>query len=383
MLTKHSLMLFIIVAFTVNTICTSYAFAADSIRLALILAQTGPAELSDASGWGSAQLAVEDINRKGGLLGKQLELVKIDSQSTPIGATKAAKTAVEKKVVGVIGAGWSSQSLPIAKVLQDAKIPMITPSSTHPDITRVGDYIFRVCFTDTFQGAALAKFAHNDMQAETAVVFRNISEKYSTYLSKNFEDSFLAMGGKVLLYADYKTDTSDFTQLLEKVKKLDPDVILMSGYEQDTGIIVRQAGSMDIRTQYLGGDGWGRGVKEIAGSAADGSYYLAQWHPDYPGVESRNLVKNFKKRFPNLDQNSIMVPLTYEAVMLMADAIKRAGSTEGSAIQQHLSRTENFQGITGAIAFDKSGDPVARTATILNFVENETDPQYLKSISYP
>ena len=176
MVHKYFIMLLVAAAFIANTICAPRTLAAETIKLGLILARTGAGEMSDASGWASAQLAVEDINRKGGLLGKQLELIMLDTQSTPIGATKAAKKAIEEKVVGVIGAGWSSQSLPIAKVLQGTEIPMITPSSTHPDITRTGNYIFRVCFNDTFQGGALAKFAYNDMQAATAVVFRNISE---------------------------------------------------------------------------------------------------------------------------------------------------------------------------------------------------------------
>lgn len=383
MLYKYVVMLLVVVVLTADSICASWAFATDTIKLALILARTGAGEMSDASGWASAQLAIEDINKHGGLLGKQIELITLDSQSTPIGATKAAQKAIEEHVAGVIGAGWSSQSLPIAKVLQDAGIPMITPSSTHPDVTRVGDYIFRVCFNDTFQGGALAKFAYNDMQAATAVVFRNISETYSTYLSQSFEDSFQLMGGKVLWHADYKTDTSDFTGLLEKVKTLNPGIVLMSGYERDSGMILRQAGSLDVHTHFLGGDGWGRGIKEIAGKAANGSFYLAQWHPDYPGAQSQKLVKIFKNRFPDLDYSSIMVPLTYEAVALMGDAIKRAGSAEGIAIQQALSKTKSFQGITGAITFDTFGDPINRNATILNFVEDEADSQYLRAISYP
>ncbi len=380
---KWIIIFLILVASTGNFFNTSLAFATEPIKLALILARTGAGKLSDASGWGSAQLAVEDINKNGGLLGRQVELIMLDSQSTPIGATRAAQKALEKNVVGVIGAGWSSQSLPIAQIFQDAGIPMITPSSTHPDITKVGNYIFRVCFNDTFQGGALAKFAYNDMHAETAVVFRNISETYSTYLSKSFEDSFRIMGGKVLLHADYKTDTSDFARLLEKVRTLNPGVVLMSGYETDSGIILRQAGSLGIHAHFLGGDGWGRSIKDIAGPAANGALYLSQWHHDYPGAQSQKLIEKFKKRFPSLDYSSIMVPLTYEAVAVMGDAIKRAGSAEGPAIQQALSKTHNFQGITGTITFDKFGDPVTKTATILCFVENETETQYLKAISYP
>lgn len=376
------IILAIVFTFTISgaVYCPS-VFAKDNIKIAVILAHSGPAKISDICGLPAAELAVEAINAKGGVLGRHLEIISLDTQSTPIGAIKAARKAIEYGVVGVIGAGWSSQSLPLAKALQKAGIPMITPSSTHPDVTKVGDYIFRVCFTDSFQGSALAKFARNDLLTSTAAILQNISESYSQDLARQFTHSYEASGGKILWQGEYKTNTADFTPLLKRLKTLNPDVVFIPGYERDCGIILRQAGTLGIKFRFLGGDGWGNDILRVAGSSAEGSYYLTQWHPDYPSQKSRQLVELFRKRYPDFDENSIMLPLTYDAVSLMADAISRAGSTETNELKKALQETADYPGVTGLLSFDSTGDPVSRSATILQF--SNGDSHFFKAISFP
>jgi branched-chain amino acid transport system substrate-binding protein len=357
------------------------AFGQSAVKIALILARTGPAMVSDISGWPVAELAVDRINQNGGLLGHRLELVALDTRSTPIGAITAAKIAVQAGVIAVVGAGWSSQSLPMAKVLQDAGIPMITPSATHPDITRIGDYIFRVCFTDTFQGKALAKFARDDLSAASAVVLRNVSESYSVDLARQFSATYRQLGGKVLWQGDYKTNTADFTAMLRKVDVLQPQVVFVPGYERECGILLRQAGTLGIRACFLGGDGWGHDILRVAGEAADGSYYLTHWHPRMPSPVSQELVYAFQKRYPKADCTSLMVPLTYDAFGLLADAIKRAGSLDRGKIRDALEQTQDYRGATGPLSFDANGDPVSRTAAVLTFEVEKT--RFYKTISFP
>lgn len=353
----------------------------DNIKLALILAKTGPGKTSDYPGVLSALLAVEEINQQGGVLGKEIELIVLDSQSTPIGALKAAKQAVEEDVLGVIGASWSSQSLPIAKFFQKAHIPMISPSSTHPDITKEGDYIFRVCFNDYFQGTTLARFARQDLGASSAVIFRNVSEFYSTNLAETFKNSFSAMGGEILWQGNYKTHTSDFSDILHKVETLNPDIIFLPGYERDSGIIMRQAASLGIHTRFLGGDGWGEIMTTFSGDAANGAFFLAQWHHESPNTDSQELVRVYRARYPEADYTSIMVPLSYDAIYIMVNAIKRAGTKDREAIRKALSQTMNYNGITGEITFNADGDPQAGTAAMLKFEGTET--QFYKPVSYP
>lgn len=357
------------------------AAAEDTVKVAVVLARTGPATISDQTGWFAARMAVDDINQEGGVLGHLLELIPIDTGSTPIGAMQAAKTAVRSQVIAVIGAGWSSQSLSMARVLQEAGVPMITPSATHPEVTRVGDHIFRVCFTDTFQGRALAKFAFNDLSAISTVVLRNVSESYSMDLAKHFTATYRQLGGKVLWQGDYKTATADFTSLLKTVNDLRPQVVFIPGYEPDSGKLIRQAGKLGVKARYLGGDGWGRETLNLAGKAASDSYYLTHWHPEMPTTGSRELVKTFRKRYPNADHSSLMLPLTFDALRLLADAVRRAGTLDRENIRQALARTQNFQGVTGPITFDASGDPVSRTASILK-IDGENIFFY-KTISFP
>lgn len=355
--------------------------AENTVKVAVVLARTGPATISDQTGWLAARMAVDDINLKGGVLGHRLELVSIDTHSTPIGAMKAAKTALRSRVSAVIGAGWSSQSLSMAKILQEAGVPMITPSATHPEVTRIGNYIFRVCFTDTFQGKALAKFAYNDLSAISAVVLRNVSESYSMDLAQHFKATYRQLGGKVLWQGDYKTATADFTALLETVNDLRPQVVFIPGYEPDSGKLIRQAGKLGVKARYLGGDGWGREILNLAGRAASDSYYLTHWHPEMPTPGSRELVKAFRKRYPKADYSSLMLPLTFDAFRLLADAMRRAGTLDREQIRNALARTLNFQGIAGPISFDANGDPVSRTASILK-IDGENILFY-KTISFP
>ncbi len=360
---------------------TSQAFAEEPIKIAVILAITGSSIDSDDDGWQGALLAAEQINSQGGIVGRRVEVLKFDTFSTPIGAIKAARGAVNANVAGVVGANWSSQTLPIAKVMQQAGIPLITPSATHPDITKTGDYIFRRVFTDTFQGSALAKFAYADLQASTAVVLRNVSETYSMSLTESFTSSFNSYGGEVLWQGDYKTNTSDFSNILEKVGELAPEVVFLPSYERDGGIILRQAGALGLELRFLGGDGWERNIADLAGEAADGSFYLAQWHHESPEPESKKLVALYYRLEQRNNHPSSIFAMTFDTVSLLIDAIKRAGSVDRKEIQKALSQTKDYQTSTGLLTFDSNGDPVSSYVSMLQFVNGEA--QFYKALRLP
>ena len=363
-------------------VCLAATAAAEgTVKIALVLARTGPARMSDISGWPAAQLAVEEVNRDGGLLGCRLELLPLDTQSTPIGAARAAQVAAQSDVVAVIGAGWSSQSIPMARVLQSAGVPMITPTATHPDVTKAGDYIFRLCFSDAFQGKALAKFAHGDLSAASAVVLRNVSEPYSVDLAQQFAATYRDLGGVLLWQGDYKTHTADFTAQLERIKHLQPDIVFTPGYEQDCGKLIRQAATLGVTAPFLGGDGWGHDILRTAGKAASGSYYLTPWHPDMPSEACRELVRSFRQRFPQADYYSLMLPMVYDAVRLLADAVVRAGTFDRAEVRDALARTEGFPGVTGPLSFDADGNPVTRTAAVLKFDDEKLI--FSKAVRFP
>ncbi|MBN2122711.1 MAG: ABC transporter substrate-binding protein [Deltaproteobacteria bacterium] len=355
------------------------ADASDPLKIALILARTGIAAEDNAPAVRAAELAIQEINEQGGLRGHPLAYVVIDNQSCPIGAKKAAEKAVKQKVTAVIGALWSSHCLPMARTLQDARIPMITPTASNPGITRTGDCIFRVCFDDAFQGRVMAQFAYSVLGCRRAAVLRNSNEEYSLTLAEYFTLFFEQSGGKAPWQGNYKGTAVDFTELLREVKLVHPDAFFIPGYARDSGLVVKQAVGLGIRTTFLGGDGWGDTIFEYAGNALEGSYYSTHWHPEVPFVASRHLQKQYRERYGINRVTDVRIPLTYDAVHLFADAVRRAGSGDRSRILESLARTRDFRGATGTVTFDPNGDPVSKEAGIIKFERGSW--VFVKSVS--
>ncbi len=341
--------------------------AAERVKVALILAQTGIAAKDNGPALEGAKIAVEEINSV--LLkpvGIYVDLVILDNNSTAIGSKIAAEKAASMHVSGVIGPLWSSQALAVAAVLQKAGIPMITPPGTKPEITLLGDYIFRACITDSFQGKVMARYATKDLKAKTAVVLININEEYSMGLAEYFTRHFSEYGGKVVYTGNYQGTAIDFKGQLSKVKELVPDVIFIPGYARDSGLIIKQAINLGIKTVFLGGDGWDNSMFENAGNLIDGGYYTTMWHPDVPFPQSRVFQARYRKKY-NKSCDDMRIPLTYDAFMLLATAIHDARSSNSARIRDALASVHGFKGATGTISFDEHGDPSNKETVILTF----------------
>jgi branched-chain amino acid transport system substrate-binding protein len=352
-------------------LCLAEVTIAQPVKVAAIFAKTGVAAKDNAPNLQGVSFAVEEINSRGGLLGRQLVVIELDNRSSLIGSRQAALKAVELDVAGVIGAAWSSHSLAIAPVLQKAEVPMISPISTNPKVTLVGNYIFRVCFTDPFQGKVMAQFAYRDLKARTAIILTNVNSDFSLGLAEFFRKSFRQSSGKVLLEEDYKEKAVDFSTILKKIRILQPDVIFVPGYIRDSALLIKQAREMEIRSIFLGGDGWsGDQMYKYGGKAIEGSYYSQHWHSNVPFPRSRQLLANYHSKYGEKKLPGFL-PSAYDAVMILADAIGRAQSLAHKKIRDTLAATENFQGATGTISFDENGDPVSKDAVILKF-ENGT-----------
>jgi branched-chain amino acid transport system substrate-binding protein len=357
-------------------------YASEPIKIAAIFAETGIAEEgSNKQCIKAAKLTVNKINQEGGLLGRKLSLTIIDNKSTPIGSKNAAQKAVDMNVVAVIGADWSSHSIPIANVLQKAKIPMITPRSTNSKVTKIGNYIFRVCYNDESQGKAIAYFAYKDIKARTAVILKNIDEEYSLTLGNVFNDNFTILGGNILLIDKYRNTSINFSNILNKIKKTNPDLVFIPGYEKDSGLLVKQARTLGINITFIGGDGWsGESINNYGGDSMEGAFYSTHWHQSSSLEKSLYLKKLYEKKCGSGEKiDYVALSLTYDAIMLLADAIERAGSTDRDKIQKALSETMNFKGITGNITFDKYGDPVNKEIVFLKFKDNK--PVFVKSVN--
>ncbi len=335
------------------------------IRIGAIFSESGLAANHNQPLVEMIRLAVHQINKTGGVLGRPLELILFDNLSTPIGSAQAAHRCVLQEVAAVIGAHWSSHSLVIAPILQKAGIPMISPGSTNPNVTRGRNYIFRACFLDSFQGVAMAKFAREELQARTAVVVTNIDEDYSTMLARFFSNAFTEKGGRVLSESVYRGHATDFSQNIKELLRLNPDVLYLPGYTRDSGLFIKQARKLGVSAVFLGGDAWDE-IEKYAGLAVDGSYQSAPWHPQVPFATSKVMQDIYLDRFGKAIGNNSS-PLAYDAVMLLADAITRAGSDNPKAIRDALAATSDFPGATGNITFDENGDPLHKGIIIIQF----------------
>ena len=337
----------------------------EPIPVAAVFADTGLAAKSSAHIIKTIERAVDSVNASGGVLGRPLELMVFDNGSSFIGSRMAARMAVEQGAVAVIGSLWSSHSLAIADVLQEAGVPMITPTSTDPDVTREKSYIFRTCFIDSLQGHAAGRFAAIDLGAETAAVIRNIDEQYSMTLAGFFQKAYRQFGGKVVYAGEYRGTATDFSGVIGELAKLQPDLIYLPGYARDVGLFIKQARRLGVRSLFLGGDGWGDPT-DYAGAALEGSYKTAHWHPDCPCEGNRAFLEMWRKIYQERTP-SLACPLAYDAVLLLADAIERAGSVNRADIRAALASTCCFAGVAGELTMDVNGDPLRKRIVIVTY----------------
>lgn len=344
----------------------------DTIRVGVYGDLTGQTSSFGQSTKNGIELAVEEINNAGGINGKKIQLIVEDDQGRP----EQAKTVVSKlinqdRVHAVLGEVASTNSLAAAPVAQEAKIPMITPSSTNPKVTEVGDYISRVCFIDPFQGSVMAKFASNTLKAKTAAILGDVNSDYSKGLTQFFEEEFTRLGGKVVAKEAYTQTDPDFKGQLTKIRNLNPDVIYVPGYYGQVGIIAKQARELDMNMPLLGGDGWDSPeLWKLGGAALKNTYISNHYSAENPAPEIQNFVKAYKAKF-NVEPDSLAA-LAYDAAKVLADAIKRAGGTDSAKLKDAINATKGFAGVTGQITID-SGRNAVKPAVVL-----ELDPAAAK-----
>ncbi len=368
-----------LLALSFLVLLSSPSHAVDPVKIAAIFAKTGQAVVVPGlrPEFSAIQLAVKQLNDAGGLLGHSIEVLELDNQSTALGSKQAALEAIKAKVVAVIGATRSSHALGMAPVLQSAGIPMLSPSSTNPQVTLVGDCIFRVCFIDDFQGEVMATFAVNELKAKTAVVLTNTSEKFSLSLAGLFIEKFKRLGGKILWEGDYLGDATNFEEQISKLKEFRPDVCFVPGYDTDTGFIVKQSREMGVESIFLSGDGLTQDLYKYAGTAAAGTHFIKHWHPEDMDSKSRQFVQSYEQEYAKMPD--AVTALSYDAVMLLADAIKRANSIEPQSIRAALAETSRFKGVSGEITFDEKRNPVNKSAVIVKFQKDAW--VYVKTIT--
>lgn len=303
------------------------------------------------------KLAVEEFNKGGGLNGKKVAIAgPEDTESVAQKSETAVKRLVDKKVVVVLGEIASGASKAGGPICQDNKIPMITPASTNPTVTEIGDYIFRVCFIDSVQGPAMAKFAREDLKAQTAAIFYDQGQPYSTGLRDEFKKSFEERGGKIVGEATYTKDDRDFNAPLTRIKAANPDVIYVPGYYTQTGAISKQARSLGIQSPLLGGDGWDSDKYfESAGTDVVNCYFTNHAAYDDPNPKVQAFVSAYKAKYNGKEPDSMAI-LGYDAAMVAFDAMKRAKSLSGPDLRDAIAATKDFDGVSGKISINSHRD---------------------------
>lgn len=305
------------------------------------------------------KLAVAELNEKGGILGRQIELITEDTRSQAQDAGLAAEKLIGKEeVVVLLGEVSSSLSLVAAPIADREQVPMVTPASTNPAVTVENDgtvrkYVFRVCFIDPFQGQVMAKFAAEHLGAKRVAILTDNAQDYSVGLSRNFEEAFTAAGGEIVLKTAYETGQVDFNSQLTDIRQADVDAIFIPGYYTEVSLIAAQARSLGIEAPLLGGDGWDSPelVKGEFAKALEGTYFSNHYSLDDTSAAVKEFSRRYREMFDGEDPGA-MSALGYDAMMLVADAIERAGTTESNAVRDAIASTAGFVGVTGAITID-------------------------------
>jgi branched-chain amino acid transport system substrate-binding protein len=304
-------------------------------------------------------MAADDINRQGGINGRKIDVVIEDDQGSPERAAMlASKLINQDKVVAVIAGGASGNSLAAAPRAQALKIPFISPSSTDPAVTRTGDYIFRVCFIDAFQGEVMARFAANGLKAKKTAIMVDFNNPYSRGLSEFFELSFTKLGGQIVSKQSYAQGDPDYRGQLSTIRAANPDAIYIPGYYGDVAIIAKQARQLGLTQPLLGGDGWDAPeLWQLGGDALNNSYISSHYSADDPSPAIQSFVHEYKQLYGNLEPDA-HAALAYDAMRVVADAIQRAGTTDALKLRDMLAQTKNFDGVTGQISMNADRDAV-------------------------
>jgi branched-chain amino acid transport system substrate-binding protein len=327
--------------------------AQEAIDVGEVASLTGKEAAFGQSSHKGTLLAVEQINAAGGVLGRQIALHTEDNGSKQgESATIVKKLIARDKVIAVLGEVASSRSLEMAPICQYERIPMISPSSTNPRVTQIGSYIFRVCFIDPFQGTVMAKFAKEDLHMHSVAVLTSVSSAYSVGLAKYFKQRFTEDGGTIALEQKYSEGDKDFKAQLTAIKAAGVDGVFVPGYYTEAALICIQARELGMTFPFFGGDGWeAPELIQIGGAALEGCYYSTHYSPDNKSPQVQDFVRKFRARFDG-ETPDAMAALGYDSAEVLADALRRAGTTDGPALRDAIAATRDYIGVTGNTTMD-------------------------------
>ena len=328
---------------------------------------TGPLAIYGVTATNGSKLAFEEINKNGGILGKQVEFVLFDEKGDSTEAVTAYNRLVDEGVVALVGDITSKPSLAVAEIAAQDNMPMITPTGTQFNITEAGPNVFRVCFTDPYQGVILANLAKNNLKAHTVAIMVNNSSDYSDGVAEAFIKEAERLGLKIVAKEGYAEGDKDFRAQLTKVAATNPDVLLVPDYYEQVALITTQAREVGVKSTFIGPDGWDGVAKALDSSAygaVENSYFTNHYSVEDTNEKVQNFLKAYREKYK--DEPSAFSALSYDAAYLMKDAIEKAGSTDKDAIVKAMKESD-FAGVTGHLRFDEKNNPV-KAVTVLKVV---------------
>jgi len=348
--------------------CSAGDDGSGAIRVGHFASLTGDTATFGQSADRGMQLAIQEINAAGGILGRPLELITEDDRSITEEARSAAQKLLQRdRVVALLGEVASSRSLAAAPEAQRARIPMISPASTNPKVTEVGDYVFRACFIDPFQGAVMARFAAQELGARRVAILLDYKQDYSVGLADYFRRTFQELGGEIVADERYTSGDIEFRAQLTTLRAANPDAIFVPGYYTEVGLIAKQARELGIQVPMLGGDGWdSEKTLEIGGAAVEGYFFSTHYSADAESPKVQDFVKRYRSSYGGVPD--AMAALGYDTALIFADALRRAGSSEGPKLRDAIAATREFDGVTGRISIDAERN--ARKDAVVLKIEN-------------
>lgn len=310
------------------------------------------------------RMALDEVNEAGGVKGKKIKLITADDQGKNEEAASAiTRLITQNNVIAVIGGVASGRSKAAAPIAQTHKIPFVSPSSTSPDVTKVGDYIFRICFIDPFQGKVMAKFASENLKLKKVAILRDVKNDYSVGLADVFADEFKKSGGEIVADLSYQAGDIDFKAQLTQIRSKNPEGIFIPGYYSEVGLIAQQTRQLGIKGPLMGGDGWDSDkLSELGKDAINGNYYSNHYTTESTDPAVTEFIKKFKAKYNETPDS--LAALGYDAAKILVAAMERAPDLSGQAIRDELAKTKDYGGVTGKITMNENRDAVKSAVVV-------------------
>lgn len=348
---------------------SSESSSSDALLIGEVSSMTGAEATYGMNAHQGIALAIQEINEAGGVKGKKLKLLTLDSQGKPDESTRALTKLISKDKVSAVLAGViSSNALAMAPIAQQNKIPFVATIATHPKVTTLGDYIFRVCLMDSFQGKVMAKFALENLKVKKVAILRDVKSDYSIGLSETFTSVIREGGGEIVMSQTYTANDNDFKSQLTAVRAKNPEAIFIPGYYTDVSLIARQARELGMNIPLLGGDGWDSPkLKEIGGEALTGSYFVSFYSAEQATPSLKAFIERYKKAYGAAPDGLALGG--YEGAQVLADAIRRAKTLDSVGIRDALAQSEHVATASGEVSMDQKRDAI-RSAVVQQIEKN-------------